>query len=118
MTEELEQLLKNLKLRRMLEIYDEQLRAAKKEDVTYSELLTRLARAQWHAPRRERWSGVSSAPTCRRDGHSAFSLGVTRRPVSIGVLPVHGRLSPGSETTAGASPGLAKNVGVSAGLQY
>jgi DNA replication protein DnaC len=49
MTEELEQLLKNLKLRRMLEIYDEQLRAAKKEDVTYSELLTRLARAQWHA---------------------------------------------------------------------
>jgi hypothetical protein len=28
MTEELEQLLKNLKLRRMLEIYDEQLRAA------------------------------------------------------------------------------------------
>ena len=35
MTEELEQLLKNLKLRRVLEIYDEQLRAAEKEDVTY-----------------------------------------------------------------------------------
>jgi hypothetical protein len=30
MTEELEQLLKNLKLRRILEIYDEQLRAAEK----------------------------------------------------------------------------------------
>jgi hypothetical protein len=30
MTEELEQLLKNLKLRRILEIYDEQLRAADK----------------------------------------------------------------------------------------
>ena len=49
MTEELEQLLKNLKLRRVLEIYDEQLRAAEKEDVTYSELVTRLVRAQWHA---------------------------------------------------------------------
>src|ERR1017187_7129262 len=33
MTEELEQLLKNLKLRRMLEIYDEQLRAADKDDI-------------------------------------------------------------------------------------
>ena len=31
MTEELEQLLKNLRLRRMLEIYDEQLRAADKD---------------------------------------------------------------------------------------
>ena len=35
MTEELEQLLKNLKLGRILEIYDEQLCAAEKEDVTY-----------------------------------------------------------------------------------
>ena len=49
MTEELEQLLKNLKLRRILEIYDEQLCAAEKEDVTYSEFVTRLVRAQWHA---------------------------------------------------------------------
>ena len=32
MSEELEQLLKNLRLRRVLEIYDEQLRAADKED--------------------------------------------------------------------------------------
>src|SRR5207302_2544036 len=47
MSEELEQLLKNLKLRRMLEIYEEQLRAAEKQDVTYSEFLTRLLRAQW-----------------------------------------------------------------------
>jgi hypothetical protein len=31
MTEELEQLLKNFKLRRILEIYDEQLRAADKD---------------------------------------------------------------------------------------
>jgi DNA replication protein DnaC len=49
MTEELEQLLKNLKLRRILEIYDEQLRAADKGDISYSEFLTRLVRAQWQA---------------------------------------------------------------------
>ena len=47
--EELEQLLKNLKLRRMLDIYDEQLRAAEKEDAPYTEFVTRLMRAQWHA---------------------------------------------------------------------
>jgi len=49
MTEELEQLLKNLRLRRVLEIYDEQLKAADKEDISYSEFVTRLVRAQWHA---------------------------------------------------------------------
>jgi len=49
LSEELEQLLKNLRLRRVLEIYDEQLRAADKEDVTYTEFLTRLVRAQWHS---------------------------------------------------------------------
>jgi len=49
MTEELEQLLKNLRLRRVLDIYEDQVRAAEKEDVSYAEFLTRLARAQWHA---------------------------------------------------------------------
>src|SRR5213593_1825108 len=49
MTEELEQLLKNLKLRRMLEIYDEQLGAADKDDISYSEFVTRLVRAQFQA---------------------------------------------------------------------
>ena len=49
MTEELEQLLKNLQLRRMLEIYDEQLRAADKDDISYSEFVTRLVRAQFQA---------------------------------------------------------------------
>ena len=34
MTEELEQLLKNLRLRRVLDIYDEQLKAADKEDIS------------------------------------------------------------------------------------
>jgi DNA replication protein DnaC len=49
MTEELEQLLKNLKLRRILEIYDEQLRAADKDGISYSEFVTRLVRAQFQA---------------------------------------------------------------------
>ena len=48
MTEEVEQLLKNLKLRRMLSVYDEQLRAAEKGDVSYSEFVAGLLRAQWH----------------------------------------------------------------------
>lgn len=80
MTEELEQLLKNLKLKRMLAIYDEQLRVAEKEDVTYSEFLTRLVRAQWHARQEgalewriqranlpERWS-LESFPFARQPG--------------------------------------------------
>jgi DNA replication protein DnaC len=49
MTEELEQLLMNLKLKRILEIYEEQLRAADKEDVSYSDFVVRLMRAQWQA---------------------------------------------------------------------
>jgi DNA replication protein DnaC len=49
MTEELEQLLKNLKLRRILEIYEEQLRAADKDDISYSDFVTRLVRAQCQA---------------------------------------------------------------------
>src|SRR3984885_10377619 len=48
-SEELEQLLKNLHLKRILEIYDEQAQVAQKEDVSYTEFLTRLLRAQWHA---------------------------------------------------------------------
>src|SRR5205814_6312360 len=48
MTEELEQLLKNLKLRRMLGVYDEQLRAAEKAQASYSEFVAGLLRAQWH----------------------------------------------------------------------
>jgi DNA replication protein DnaC len=47
MTEELEQLLKNLKLRRMLGVYEEQLRAAEKTQTSYSEFVAGLLRAQW-----------------------------------------------------------------------
>jgi DNA replication protein DnaC len=49
MTEEVEQLLKNLKLRRILEVYDEQLRAAEKREASYSEFVAGLLRAQWQA---------------------------------------------------------------------
>jgi DNA replication protein DnaC len=78
--EELEQLLKNLKLRRILDIYDEQLRAAEKEDVSYAEFITRLMRAQWHARQEnalewrirnanlpERWS-LDTFPFARQPG--------------------------------------------------
>ncbi len=80
MSEELEQLLKNLKLRRILEIYDEQLRAAEKGDFSYSEFVARLLRAQWHARQEgalewrirranlpERWS-LETFPFARQPG--------------------------------------------------
>ena len=80
MSEELEQLLKNLHLKRILEIYDEQPHAAEKEDVSYSEFLTRLLRAQWHARQEsalewrirranlpERWS-LETFPFARQPG--------------------------------------------------
>jgi len=49
MTGDLEQLLKSLKLRKILEIFDQEARVAESEGLAYSELLTRLLRAQWHA---------------------------------------------------------------------
>ena len=48
MTEELEQLLKNLRMKRALEVYAEQHRAAEKDDISYAEFLTGLLRAEWH----------------------------------------------------------------------
>jgi len=56
-SDELEQLLKNLHLNRILDIYGEQLGAAEKEDVTYSEFLARLLRAQCIIVRKPRWRG-------------------------------------------------------------
>jgi len=80
MTEELEQLLKNLKLKRILEIYDEQLRAAEKKDLSYSGFVVGLMRAQWHARQEaalewrirranlpERWS-LETFPFSRQPG--------------------------------------------------
>jgi len=48
MKEELEQLLRNLRLSKMLEIVDAEIRKADKSEITYSEFLLRLVRAQWH----------------------------------------------------------------------
>jgi DNA replication protein DnaC len=48
MSEELEQLLKSLRLRRIAEIVDEELAAANKSQLSYQDLLLRLMRAQWH----------------------------------------------------------------------
>ena len=86
MTEEIEQLLTNLKLGRMRAVYDEQLRAAEKQQVSYSEFVAGLLRAQWHdrqesalewrirrANLPERWS-LESLPYARQ-------LGVSRKQI-------------------------------------
>jgi DNA replication protein DnaC len=49
MIEELEQLLKNLRLKKILEIGDEEIQRADRDQVPYQDLLLRLVRAQWHA---------------------------------------------------------------------
>jgi DNA replication protein DnaC len=80
MTEELDQLLKNLKLHRLLEVYEEQLHEADQHDITYSEFVARLLRAQWHAQQEgtlarrirraklpERWS-LETFPYARQPG--------------------------------------------------
>ncbi|MBD3335158.1 MAG: AAA family ATPase [Candidatus Eisenbacteria bacterium] len=49
MTEELEQLLKNLRLHRSLEILDEELKRAEKKGLSYAAFLTTLLRQEYHA---------------------------------------------------------------------
>ena len=49
MTDELEQLLKALRLRKVSEILDGELASADKDERSYQDFLTRLLRAQWHA---------------------------------------------------------------------
>jgi len=49
MTDEIEQLLKNLHLRRVLAIFDDELVHAEKNELSYGEFAARLLRAQWHA---------------------------------------------------------------------
>jgi DNA replication protein DnaC len=48
MTDDVAQLLKSLRLGRIAEILDEELKNAEKDDSSYQELLARLLRAQWH----------------------------------------------------------------------
>ena len=49
MTEELEQLLNNLHLKRIAEILDEELETAHQNQISYQDFLLRLVRPQWHA---------------------------------------------------------------------
>jgi len=87
---QLEQLLKNLKLRRVLEIYDQPLRTAQKDDVTYSEFLTRLVRAQWRGALWARQQGALEWRIRRANLPERWSLetfplarqpGVNRQPI-------------------------------------
>jgi DNA replication protein DnaC len=48
-TDELEQLLKALRLRRVADILDDELASADKDERSYQDFLARLLRAQWHA---------------------------------------------------------------------
>lgn len=48
MNEELEQLLKNLHLKKILAIVEDELQSADKQQPTYADFLLRLVRAQWH----------------------------------------------------------------------
>lgn len=49
MNDELEQLLKNLHLKKILEILEEELKRADEQQPSYTEFLLRLVRAQWHS---------------------------------------------------------------------
>jgi DNA replication protein DnaC len=49
MNDEMDQLLKNLRLRRIAEMLDEELAKADKTNCSYQALLLRLLRAQWHS---------------------------------------------------------------------
>ena len=82
MNEELEQLLKNLKLHRMLSVWEEQVRAAEKAQISYSDFVAGLLRAQWHERQEsalewrirranlpERWS-LETFPWTRQPGVS------------------------------------------------
>lgn len=48
MNEELDQVLKNLRLGKIVEIYEEELKHAQEHQIAYSEFLLRLVRPQWH----------------------------------------------------------------------
>ena len=57
MNEELEQLLKNLRLKRILKITEEELERADKQQIPYQDFLLRLVRAQWHANQEQALGG-------------------------------------------------------------
>lgn len=49
MKDELEQLLRSLHLKKILELFDEEAKRAEKAELSYQEFMARLLRAQWHA---------------------------------------------------------------------
>jgi DNA replication protein DnaC len=49
MKDDLEQLLKSLRLRKIAELFDEEVKRAEKSDLPYEEFVARLMRAQWQA---------------------------------------------------------------------
>ena len=86
MTDEIAQLLKCLRLARIAEIIDDELRNADKTDCSYQELLVRLLRAEWHRKQEtslawrieraklpEKWS-LESFPFKRQPGISAKQI--------------------------------------------
>lgn len=48
MTDEIEQLLKDLRLRKIAEVLDDEIARAEKASTSYQALIARLLRAQWH----------------------------------------------------------------------
>ena len=68
MTDELEQLLRNLKLHRMHAIFDEQLRTADEQQITYSDFVADSCGRSGATARRTRSSGASAARACRNAG--------------------------------------------------
>ncbi len=48
MTDEIDQLLKNLRLRRMAQLFDDEQAHAEKHQLSYGEFTARLLRAEWH----------------------------------------------------------------------
>jgi hypothetical protein len=73
MNEELQQLLKNLHLKKTLEILEDQLARADKEGLPIQKLLVRLLRAEWEARQQSalawRINTTASFPLrCRRGG--------------------------------------------------
>ena len=68
MNEDLEQLLKNLKLGRILDIYPEQLRAAEKTTPPTPSFWFASCAPSGMRARKTPWNGVSAVPTCPNSG--------------------------------------------------
>ena len=64
MTEEIQQLLKNLRLRKIAEMIESELAAARKTSPSHTDLLARLLRAEWLDQQERRYKPASSMLTC------------------------------------------------------